>query len=56
VRLKPDTIHVVTGIYYIGGNTKALTIRLTLIVIGVAIIFGLSEFSKQVERVRGSDG
>jgi hypothetical protein len=40
------------GPMYIEGNTKALTIRLTLIVAGVAIIFGVSEVSSQVDVLR----
>jgi hypothetical protein len=40
------------GLMFIEGNTKLLTLRLTLILIGVAFIFGLSEVSKQVERLR----
>jgi hypothetical protein len=42
------------GPMFIEGNTRFLTVRLTFIVVGVAIIFGLSEVSKQVERLRGA--
>jgi hypothetical protein len=42
------------GPMFIEGNTKTLTIRLTFIVVGVAVIFGLSEVSKHVERMRSA--